>query len=485
MLLIATRLSLVVVFCVLLAHAVGPPATAAPSTRVQESAPRAAEPILYFPETGFAVDEPRILEYFIRRGNVRAFGYPTSRTMLFLGRQSQFFQRAVLQIDAEGSVRPLNLLGDEYLGLDDLSALAIPPVDADIVAATPNPSNPGYSRAVTEFVRRYAPEAFDERPVRFFSTFAGAVTLADAFPGGSGDPTLLPLLNLEVWGFPTSVPTRVPGGVALRFQRGIMHYADECDCTRAMLLADVLKSALMGTSPYAELTSATSARRYFRQLSATSPIGVERPDDLPDTILTDAFEPIARGVIDAAARSAPPAGSYRSRVRAEADLLTAIDALEWAGRRELLDVLAESQLEVSFGDLPERIRGRYLRDATRPLERPERRIVINSSLRGADPAILATLVSHEAAHARDDLQGRYREELEACIDFEGRALREQALVWRTLAGPRGRQPAASDVEDELNEWLRLTADSGDAFESRVRRLYLASCLEVERSRTTR
>src|SRR5262245_52435072 len=61
---------------------------------------------LYFPETGFAVEEPKFVEYFIRRGRVPTFGFPISRSIHFQGLPTQFFQRIVIQLTPDGSVRP-------------------------------------------------------------------------------------------------------------------------------------------------------------------------------------------------------------------------------------------------------------------------------------------------------------------------------------------------------------------------------------------
>ena len=58
--------------------------------------------------------------------------------------------------------------------------------------------------------------------MNFFRTFSTTVTYADAFPNRDGPESLLPLLNLELWGAPTSEPARDPKNnnfVYQRFQR--------------------------------------------------------------------------------------------------------------------------------------------------------------------------------------------------------------------------------------------------------------------------
>ena len=64
----------------------------------------------YFAETGFRVGNDRFWDYFQRRGGVRTFGYPTSREFQLQGFRVQFFQRGVLQLWPDGSVKTLNLL---------------------------------------------------------------------------------------------------------------------------------------------------------------------------------------------------------------------------------------------------------------------------------------------------------------------------------------------------------------------------------------
>ena len=39
----------------------------------------------FYPQTGFRIDNDTIADYFARRGGVRTFGYPISRTFLFQG----------------------------------------------------------------------------------------------------------------------------------------------------------------------------------------------------------------------------------------------------------------------------------------------------------------------------------------------------------------------------------------------------------------
>src|SRR5439155_16336282 len=92
---------------------------AAISTLFAVVAPAFAEPAAsvgfatdprFFSETGFRIDDDRFWDYFVKRGGINNFGYPVSRPFQFMGRRVQFFQRRILQINADGSVGQLNIL---------------------------------------------------------------------------------------------------------------------------------------------------------------------------------------------------------------------------------------------------------------------------------------------------------------------------------------------------------------------------------------
>jgi hypothetical protein len=202
----------------------------------------------YFPETGFRIDDDKIWDFFNKRGGKETFGLPTSRTFPFLGLPSQFFQRHVLQVQG-GAVRTLNLLEDNLLPYTTISGTTFPSVDRSVVAAAPKPGSSSYGADVATYLDKYAPDTWEGEPVKFLETFSKTVSLADAFPDGGGNPDLLQLLNLEIWGLPTSKPARDPhnnGFIFLRFQRGVMHYDAGCKCTQGLLLGDALKAIITG-----------------------------------------------------------------------------------------------------------------------------------------------------------------------------------------------------------------------------------------------
>jgi hypothetical protein len=135
-------------------------------------------------------------------------------------------------------------------------------------------------------VRSNAPDTFDGQPVNFFETFSSTVSLSDAFPQGNGDPNLLPLLNLQLWGLPTSKPVQDPNNHEFwyqRFQRGVMHYDRGCRCTQGLLLADYLKAVLTGERLPDDLAVQ----------AATSPLlrAATNPNQAPGTSYVNAFAP--------------------------------------------------------------------------------------------------------------------------------------------------------------------------------------------------
>ena len=227
-----------------LAPAPRPVLGAGPTT----SASAAGDP-RFFEQTRFRIDKDAFWDFFQRRGAVRTFGYPVSREFTFFGCQTQLFQRLAMQQCANQGVGTLNTLEDGLLPYNHFQGTTVPLPDPQLIAAAPLASDAAFATKAIDFVRANAPELFDGEPVKFFTTFQGTVGLKDAFPQGNGDPNLLSLLNLQLWGLPTSKPAYDPTNhdfIYLRFQRGVMHYDKGCRCTQGLLLTDYLKSVLTG-----------------------------------------------------------------------------------------------------------------------------------------------------------------------------------------------------------------------------------------------
>lgn len=257
------------------------------------AAPQVA-PAPYFKETGYHVANAAFWDYFQKRGGVRVFGYPVSRQMDLLGYPTQFFQRHVMQLGPDGNVRLINLLDSDVMPFTRINGSVFPAVDEKVKAQTPAPSDPAYADKIVQFVRSQAPDDWQGKAVGFGRTFLGTVGCRNAFPEGECQETLLPLMDVELWGAPVSGPAVDPGNpgfVYQRFQRGIMHFDERCQCTQGLLLADYLKALMTGRGLPPDLEQQARGSRFYRQYDNRSEYGLARPQALPRTRVKDAFEP--------------------------------------------------------------------------------------------------------------------------------------------------------------------------------------------------
>src|SRR5581483_5971404 len=253
---------------------------------------RAAEDPRYFVQTGYRVTNDAFWDFFSHRGGVRTFGFPVSRQFRLLGTQVQMFQRGVLQQQPDGSVGLLNLLDPGLMPYTQINFSRFPAPSDALKADTPPADAPDYDTRIVEFVRATAPDSWNGQPVNFFQTFSTTVTCADAYPNGGCPAQLLPLLNLQLWGAPTSAPAADPanpGFVYQRFQRGIMHYDQACGCTQGILLADYFKAILTGQNLPVDLAQESAGSIFSGQYDPASPGSLARPAELPGTDMTNAF----------------------------------------------------------------------------------------------------------------------------------------------------------------------------------------------------
>jgi hypothetical protein len=223
----------------------------------------------------------------------------------------------MLTVDDAGTVAAVNLLEPPFLPYEWFGDLRLPPVDEGLIATGPDPAMPNVAGLEQEFVRTTAAEMWDEKPTRFYATFLATVLYSDAFFLGPGDPSLLPGFSLEIWGLPQSPPSYnvlgyalLPGAgpegedllepvleetvVLLRFQRGVMRYDHATGVTSGIPLGHYLRALLTG-----EISEPA-----FAELAAESPLWgqynadgdpatwLSRPEELPDTNLQFAFEPL-------------------------------------------------------------------------------------------------------------------------------------------------------------------------------------------------
>jgi hypothetical protein len=224
-----------------------------------------------FAQTGYRIDRDSFYDYFSHRGGTTTFGYPVSRDFLFEGCIAQFFQRFVMQQCGTNGVGTMNLLDDGLLPYTHINGGTFPASDANLTARTPKVSDPTYASDVLGFVRAYAADTFDGQPVNFQQTFFSTIS-PDL--GGSDDPAILGLLDLEIWGVPTSPPAYDPANhnfIYQRFQRGIMHFDRGCGCTQGLLLADYLKGLVTGVNLPADLAAQADKSPLLRSAATGKP----------------------------------------------------------------------------------------------------------------------------------------------------------------------------------------------------------------------
>jgi hypothetical protein len=232
-----------------------------------------------FSETGYRIDRDSFWDFFRVRGGTRTFGYPVSGSFLFQGCSVQFFQRLIVQQCGAQEVGTLNLLDDGLLPYTRINGSTFPASEPALQAGAPSPRDASYGEKVLRFVRENAVDTFEGEPVNFGRTFLSTVSAAEAFPDGRGDANLLPLINLQIWGLPTSRPSRDPANhdfVYQRFQRGIMHYNAACRCTQGLLLADYLKAVITGQNVPGDLAATARSSPLFRSaVGARPPAGTD------------------------------------------------------------------------------------------------------------------------------------------------------------------------------------------------------------------
>ncbi len=246
----------------------------------------------FFPATGYRITSPAVLDFFQHYGGVRTLGYPVSNEFPLLGKRVQLFQRAMLEIEADGTVNPADILSSTILPITHIDGLSLPPEDPDVVASQPAPDAADYVSQATAFIDVYVPDDWNGLQVNFQSTFINTVTCSDVFGTAPCDPSQLPAYDLQIWGLPTSLPTSDPLNsdfVYQRFQRGIMHFSRTTGITQGLLLGDWLKRVMVGVDLSPDINPEVRTSPFFAQYAPTRPLALDRPDDLPDTSLTQAF----------------------------------------------------------------------------------------------------------------------------------------------------------------------------------------------------
>jgi hypothetical protein len=267
---------------------VAPPATATPTSAVTgtatpaptgtpapvQQAPAVAHDAQYYSQTQFRVDDQTV-SFFQARGQVDTFGYPVSRMFTFLGCPVQMFQRLIIQLCPGAGPALINLLDPEIFPYTRVNGSVFPSPDDQLKAQTPAVGSPEYAN-ILQFIQSVTPDQFNAQPVNFWQTFQAR--------GG-----------LEVLGAPISRPQPDPTNgnfIYMRFQRVILHYRAGIG-TEPLLLADYLKQIMLGPnapSLPSDLQQQASSSRFYGQYCRGGTRWICRPDQLPGTDLTFAFE---------------------------------------------------------------------------------------------------------------------------------------------------------------------------------------------------
>ena len=385
-----------------------------------------------FPETGFSISNPKFLDFFDHRGGVRVFGYPISREFQFQGSSVQFFQRAVLQLQPDGGVGLLNILDEGLLPYTHINGSSFPAPDPSVFQTAPSPSDPNYASKAIDFVKAYAPDSWQGLNTNFYSTFINTVSLHDAFPDGNAIPALLPLINLEIWGLPTSKPAFDPNNhnfVYLRFQRGIMHFDKSTGITQGILIGDYLKSVITGQNIPPDLEQQASSSKLYRQYNNSVVSGLARPADLPATSIFAAFE--KDGVVVPTPTPTPPTATPTPASAAAAPPRP--DRVEIVGNEWFTEQTNEALklLPASIRDYVHRIEEAHDTSRTDVLNRAMYVVEADAftydwqSRRENQVVWYASLIVHNATHVEQYFAGRPCEGPEAEMEAQ---LRQKAFL---------------------------------------------------------
>jgi hypothetical protein len=231
-----------------------------------------------FEETGFCIRDSAIAELFQAHGGLKVFGYPISRRFRLRGEWVQLFQRVAVRLLADGRAEALPLLDE--LPLSRLNGSELPGPDPALASRRPRPDQPGFEQRADALLREEVPEIFEGRPVGFLRTFLAAAG-SDPAPAA-----------LSIYGWPSSRPAADPANgdlVYQRFERAILQYSAATGQSQALLLGDYAKSAITGQGSPADLEAEASGNALLHQYNPAAPDGLQRPWELPDSDLMNAF----------------------------------------------------------------------------------------------------------------------------------------------------------------------------------------------------
>jgi hypothetical protein len=194
-----------------------------------------------FPETGYAIQDDAIWAFFQAHGGAATLGAPISREMTLQGVQVQIFQNAALQVQADGSVQPVQLTGDGWLPYTGFDGLTVPKADAAVAFVAPSADQPNYDARIQAFLKATVLPQF-----------------ADSY-------------DLAVLGLPTAgaaVDPNNPNFVYQRFQNGILMADASSGSVGLLPLGEYLKEVATGQSVPSDLEQEAAKSSLYGHYSA-------------------------------------------------------------------------------------------------------------------------------------------------------------------------------------------------------------------------
>ncbi|MEA2642250.1 MAG: hypothetical protein QOF51_3644, partial [Chloroflexota bacterium] len=168
-----------------------------------------------FAQTGFAVSDDQIWNYFNAHGGAAVLGDPLSRQFTLQGSTVQLFERGALQVAPGQGVRALNLI--DLLPYSPVDGYQLPSVDDALVAAAPSRDASDFTARALEFVQSNVKDASGETQTGFLTLYEAAAPGRDAVAGVT--------MGLDLWGLPTTAAVADPDQSNVlyqRFERGFM-----------------------------------------------------------------------------------------------------------------------------------------------------------------------------------------------------------------------------------------------------------------------
>ncbi len=258
---------------------------------------RPAADARYFAGTGYRVANRYFFRYFQQHGGSRTLGQPISNQFRYLGFPVQLYENRMLLLQPDNTVFVVPLGNSDAFPFTTVNGMTIPANDPSIAAMMPqDPNAPDYSQQTLAAVYQLVPDTMpDGTQVNFLTTYLNSVTYQEAFPAGDQPQELLPYVAFQVWGRPltNAVPDpNNPSMIYQRFENGIMAYDGNAGTTTSLPLGSWLASLLTGQNVPSDLASAAQGGRFINQYQAGGPPPARaRPDELPDSDLTNAFVP--------------------------------------------------------------------------------------------------------------------------------------------------------------------------------------------------